>query len=414
MILLALLALVSLLLNFRGLQAANNNDARIEASSGHDTPWCVTRPKQPATLLLRDFSANATLTTTATAPQLFHCGGYALNRNFQPVLQTILPEYTFVDLRKLLHVQVPVPVPVPVPDDSGSFHPPSHPWDIYVSNYQLNECQTPEFYQWLHLSFAGKVVFWTPEDATNYKPIQQRPNNNYYELGPGPRQPNRFTLTFLQAAFWAQLDEPNRRLILDASQKPQNSGEHFLIYAHSHCVGIRQRAFRLIANTEDLPTAHFGGRCDGGVKNNTTKATKFPNKIRLANWEDNRGLYQNFRFCLVMEHVHVATPGYITEKILVAFWAGCLPIYWGSDEILDIFNRDAFIFWNVDDPQPALERLAYLERNRTAYTEVMTTQPILAPGALEKYFSLDDKYGGGALKEKIRGFLGLEEFRFVA
>ena len=61
-----------------------------------------------------------------------------------------------------------------------------------------------------------------------------------------------------------------------------------------------------------------------------TKVQKQPNRIRLVIWEDNRHLYTNFRFCLTMEHAN--TPGYITEKVLVAFWAGCLPIYWRPKE----------------------------------------------------------------------------------
>jgi hypothetical protein len=44
------------------------------------------------------------------------------------------------------------------------------------------------------------------------------------------------------------------------------------------------------------------------------KALRYPNTVKLANWQDNRQLYKEFRFCLTMEHV--ATPGYITAKIL--------------------------------------------------------------------------------------------------
>jgi hypothetical protein len=33
--------------------------------------------------------------------------------------------------------------------------------------------------------------------------------------------------------------------------------------------------------------------------------------------------------------------GYITEKILNTFLAGCIPIYYGTTEILNIFNKKA-------------------------------------------------------------------------
>jgi hypothetical protein len=196
-------------------------------------------------------------------------------------------------------------------------------------------------------------------------------------------------------------------------RSPTTRRPNFLIYAHSHCVGVRQQAFRQIANAGNLLTVHYGGRCDGGIKHNQTKATKYPNKVKLSNWEDNRQIYQQFRFCLTMEHV--ITPGYITEKIMLAFWAGCITNYWGTEEIFDIFNKDAFLFWNVEDSQATLERLYHLETNRTAYNE-LTQQPILALGALETYFRWGTSLAedGGALKKSIRHFLGLDEFEFVS
>jgi hypothetical protein len=100
-------------------------------------------------------------------PKIFHCGGVALNRNFQPALQSILSEYTYVDFSKMEDV-------VTIDHQFKN----SHPWDIFVSNYQLNECSktnkdaNKDVYCWLQSSqFQGKVVFWTPKDATNYKAI---------------------------------------------------------------------------------------------------------------------------------------------------------------------------------------------------------------------------------------------------
>jgi hypothetical protein len=81
---------------------------------------------------------------------------------------------------------------------------------------------------------------------------------------------------------------------------------------------------------------------------------------------------------------------------LLAFWAGCIPIYWGlpKEEILDIFNPKAFVFWDVEHPVKALEQIRYLEENRTAYEQVLQ-QPILTSRTMEKYFSMDDSFGGG-------------------
>jgi hypothetical protein len=101
-----------------------------------------------------------------------------------------------------------------------------------------------------------------------------------------------------------------------------------LNYAHFHCRGVWQQASQQIVNA-GLPNVHYGGCCDGGVKKNQTKALRYSNKVKLVNWHDNCQIYEEFQFCLTMEHM--ATPGYITKKILLAFWAGCIPIYSSID-----------------------------------------------------------------------------------
>ena len=97
-------------------------------------------------------------------------------------------------------------------------------------------------------------------------------------------------------------------------------------------------------------------------------------------------------------------PGYITEKIVLAFWAGCIPIYYGSQEVFDMFNRRAFVYYDPDRPQPALDQIVRLETNTTAHDEMMK-EPILAQGTatVDRYFSLQDGRGRGSwLKHKIR------------
>ena len=108
--------------------------------------------------------------------------------------------------------------------------------------------------------------------------------------------------------------------------------------------------------------------------------------------------------------------GYVTEKILNAFLRGCIPIYFGTEQIFDIFNRKAFIYYNISETNPALERIRYLENNRTAYDQVLGDEPILANlgdepilanGSLtiDQFFSFADDVGNGTLKRRIRDML---------
>lgn len=50
---------------------------------------------------------------------------------------------------------------------------------------------------------------------------------------------------------------------------------------------------------------------------------------------------RQYKFSIAFENS--STDGYVTEKILQAFAAGTIPIYWGSPSIADEFNEKAFI-----------------------------------------------------------------------
>lgn len=67
------------------------------------------------------------------------------------------------------------------------------------------------------------------------------------------------------------------------------------------------------------------------------------------------------------------------------------------------------MFYNITDPDPALELISDLESNRTLYDE-MLQEPILANGTdtIEKFFSWSDDVGGGQLKWKIRALLDFD------
>ena len=80
----------------------------------------------------------------------------------------------------------------------------------------------------------------------------------------------------------------------------------------------------------------------------------------------------------------------------------------GTTEILDIFNPQAFVFYDVTNPQPALERIQTLQTDEAAYQAVMA-EPILAHGAatVNRYFSLSNDLGDGSLMRQIHAMMGL-------
>ena len=57
---------------------------------------------------------------------------------------------------------------------------------------------------------------------------------------------------------------------------------------------------------------------------------------------DKTATLRNYRFSICFENAR-DIPGYITEKILECFHAGCVPVYWGAPNIADHIPEAAFI-----------------------------------------------------------------------
>lgn len=341
-------------------------------------------------------------------PRIFHCGNFSAIEQYRSVMSSVFPEYEWTDIgnetffnaskkgqRKILYKPF-----------VESFE-----WDLFINHWD-HKCPIDVF-RWLWQWFQGKSVFVYPESPIAPRPVV-RPN--FIELGPHERlhdDHNHVLLTFLQATFWHHYSDEERLLLTDHSKKQRNSGKHFLIYANSNCQPFREEAYRQFSRLGR--EVFHAGRCLGKLwaKRRPAKSTPIANNVTLDTHHDNRFLFADFRFCLVLEHDKTA--GYITEKILNAFAAGCIPIYYGTDEIFDMFNRKAFVYYDPLDLNVSVQQVLHLDSNQTAY-EAMMREPILAHGkeTVRKYFSLDDHWGGGYLKKEIRSLVGLDvDFRFA-
>ena len=58
--------------------------------------------------------------------------------------------------------------------------------------------------------------------------------------------------------------------------------------------------------------------------------------------EDKQETMKNYKFSICYENVQNAT-GYISEKIFDSFFARCIPIYWGAENICDYIPQECFI-----------------------------------------------------------------------
>jgi hypothetical protein len=250
--------------------------------------------------------------------------------------------------------------------------------------------------------FPGKILYYTVEPVVNDHTDN---NEKAYQLVISKKQmkPHHLQLyPISRVLFYEEYDDEVRQWILDPKKKPISTRKEFLIYTALNCEPFRDAAFLQLSKIKPV---HQGSRCPC-LKESNANVIKVESLGPRKSFRYNYIEYRNYRFCLVMENTKMS--GYVSEKMLLAFLGGCIPIYWGTLDVFKIFNAKSFIYYNINKPELAFERVRYLEGNETAYNEVMA-EPILANGnvTIKKYFSMSDNIGGGKLKQKIRDLLEL-------
>lgn len=90
---------------------------------------------------------------------------------------------------------------------------------------------------------------------------------------------------------------------------------------------------------------------------------------------------------------NTSSPGYTTEKIFDAFFAGCVPIYWGNPRIGEDFNEKAFInAHNFQTTEELIKYIRYLDENEEAYKAVLRESAF--PGnQIPKQFRIENFIG---------------------
>jgi hypothetical protein len=101
--------------------------------------------------------------------------------------------------------------------------------------------------------------------------------------------------------------------------------------------------------------------------------------------------YKNYRFALVCENS--MDPGYVTEKILHARLAGCVPIYWGDTALDKEFNTAGVIqVSNYQSMDAFLERVRQIDTTQSEWLK-MASQPLITEEKLTNCKILLDTLG---------------------
>jgi len=114
----------------------------------------------------------------------------------------------------------------------------------------------------------------------------------------------------------------------------------FCCFVYSNKVKVRNKFCKKISNYKKVDC---GGSCLNNIGN------KVGNKLNFQ---------KNYKFCIAYENS--SYPGYTTEKILDAYKANCIPIYYGSKTVIKDFNPETFI--NAHDFQNEDDLINYIKR----------------------------------------------------
>ncbi|MEG1781851.1 MAG: glycosyltransferase family 10 [Oscillospiraceae bacterium] len=98
----------------------------------------------------------------------------------------------------------------------------------------------------------------------------------------------------------------------------------------------------------------------------------------VKNEEEKLSFQNSCRFSITVESVRQS--GFVTEKILHAFAAKTVPIYFGNDKIDDIFNPNSFInCHNYSDFNQVVSRVKEVEENPQLWLEMVSTPCFKSP-----------------------------------
>eukprot|EP00051_Salpingoeca_urceolata_P024997 m.444190 g.444190 ORF g.444190 m.444190 type:complete len:446 (+) comp20296_c9_seq1:161-1498(+) len=255
-------------------------------------------------------------------------------------------------------------------------------------------------------SFPGRVLVFNAESHHTQLPVEALKSGRVWYAGAYYRptfQPDVLphTSVMLAALYASAVLDPALRMgvgfdVLSASHF-ENNGEYFLAYTTSNCKKFRDAAFDAIYRARQgaglsLPTAL--GRCNGGHRDAANRTTGPAQRLQ------NFVMFRSYRFVLCMENaVH---SGYVTEKIMHAFAAGAVPVWFGTTDALEAFNKHALIFWDPSNPQPALDEIMALDRDPEAYQR-KRRQPMFVNGTqtVADYFSLAERHAGGRMRSLL-------------
>lgn len=133
---------------------------------------------------------------------------------------------------------------------------------------------------------------------------------------------------------------------------------------------LRNQAFQIISQYKQVDSA---GRLFNNVGENIFTQIPGGGSGELKKHK----FLQDYKFSITYENNRA--PGYVTEKLLAAKAAGCIPIYWGAPDVEADFPKDSFLNVNdITDGNKLIEHIQALDTNDAAYNKMVNTPAVNA------------------------------------
>lgn len=248
----------------------------------------------------------------------------------------------------------------------NGFNPKSHfIYQILIKHYNVEITEQPDY---VICSMFGKPYEYCnyPQVRIMYSGENYIPDFNLIDYAISPYPINFFDRSFHKPACvdvfgrCLALETKNRNYSFDILNKKESFAN--FIASHESEFGIRGNFFKQLSKYKrvDSPGTYLNNMPSG-------ETVSFTNDTKSE-------FQRNSKFTLCFESTK--HQGFITEKITDAFYADTIPVYYGSDDISDIFNPKAFIdcsrFNSFDE---AINKIIELDNDDEKYIE-MLRQPI--------------------------------------
>lgn len=129
--------------------------------------------------------------------------------------------------------------------------------------------------------------------------------------------------------------------------------------------------------------------CPGRVLHNT-EAPELAARGDMNHWQESKMRYlSRFKFNIAYENSN--TPGYISEKLMDCYKAGCVPIYWGSEGDIAPFPKESMIYaCDYPNVQDLVARIQEVDSNDELYLSMLHANPLYTQQTLPSEKDLQD------------------------